>query len=60
MPVHLVASVPETLWENRENVHFRRYPGNRYIYPWYPPVPDAEIYEVDWPTAPPAPTRPGS
>jgi 4-amino-4-deoxy-L-arabinose transferase-like glycosyltransferase len=44
----LVASIPETLFENRENIHFRRYPGNEYVFPWYPAMPNAEIYRVDW------------
>ena len=49
IPVSLVARIPETLWENRENVHFRRYPGNRYLYPWFGDVPDTLIFRVDWP-----------
>jgi 4-amino-4-deoxy-L-arabinose transferase-like glycosyltransferase len=44
----LVASIPETLFENRENIHFRRYAGNEYIFPWYAALPDAQIYRVDW------------
>jgi hypothetical protein len=28
-----VASFRETTWENRENVHFRRFPGLGYLYP---------------------------
>lgn len=51
VPVTLVASIPETLWENRENIHFRRFPGNRYVYPWFRDIPDALIYRVDWPAA---------
>lgn len=43
VPVTLVAAVPETLWENRENVHFRRYAGNKYIYPWFGGLPDTLI-----------------
>jgi 4-amino-4-deoxy-L-arabinose transferase-like glycosyltransferase len=43
-----VATIPETLWENRENVHFRRFPDNRYLYAWYENVPDAMIFRVDW------------
>jgi hypothetical protein len=50
VPVTLVASIPETLWENRENIHFRRFPGRRYIYPWFGDVPDTLIYRVDWPS----------
>ena len=46
VPVTLVATIPETLWENRENIHFRRYPGNRYIYPWFGDVPETVIYRI--------------
>ena len=46
IPVSLVARIPETLWENRENIHFRRFPGNRYVYPWYGNLPDTLIYRV--------------
>jgi hypothetical protein len=51
VPVRLVAHFPETVWENRENVHFRRYPDGRRVFPWYGPLPDAEIFRVDWPPA---------
>jgi hypothetical protein len=44
-----VASVPETVWENRENVHFRRFTGNRYLYSWFDDLPPALIIRVDWP-----------
>jgi len=50
VPVTLVASVPETLWENRENIHFRRFSGNRYVYPWFGTMPETLIYRVDWPS----------
>ena len=44
-----VASFPETIWENRENLHFRRFPGVGYLYPRavelvYPP---AHVWRVD-------------
>jgi hypothetical protein len=52
VPATLVASIPETMWENRENVHFRRFAGDRYIYPWYGEMPDTLIYRVDWPGTP--------
>jgi 4-amino-4-deoxy-L-arabinose transferase-like glycosyltransferase len=48
--VTLATTIPETVWENRENVHFRRYPGGRYFYPWYDLLPDAEIYKVERPS----------
>ena len=28
-----VATVPESVFENRENLHFRRFPGLGYLYP---------------------------
>lgn len=49
VPVTRVATFRETLWENRENVHFRRYPDNRYLFAWYEKVPDTMIFRVDWP-----------
>ena len=48
--VEQVATISETLWENRENIHFRRFAGGRYIYPWFENVPDTLIFRVDWPT----------
>lgn len=52
IPVRLVASIPETLYENRENVHFRRFAGGDYVYPWFDDLPPTLIYRVDWPEAP--------
>jgi 4-amino-4-deoxy-L-arabinose transferase-like glycosyltransferase len=45
----LVATFPETMWENRENIHFRRFADGRYIYPWYERVPDTKVFRLDWP-----------
>lgn len=42
-----VMTLPETLWENRENLHFRRFANGRYIYPWHNDVPATVIYRVD-------------
>jgi hypothetical protein len=47
--VTLEETIPETLWENRENVHFRRFAGGRYIYPWFESVGETRIYRLDWP-----------
>lgn len=44
-----VTELPETMWENRENIHFRRYPGNRYLFPWFDKLPSTVIFRVDWP-----------
>jgi 4-amino-4-deoxy-L-arabinose transferase-like glycosyltransferase len=44
-----LATVPETLWENRENIHFRRFPGNRYYYSWHYSLPPTLIFRVEWP-----------
>ena len=53
IPVSHVATIPETLWENRENLHFRRFAENRYIYPWFGDLPDTLIFRVDWPPGAP-------
>ena len=42
-----VLTLRETLWENRENLHFRRFANGRYIYPWHDDVPDTVIYRVE-------------
>jgi hypothetical protein len=47
--VEQVATMTETVWENRENLHFRRFPGGRYIYPWFQNVPDTLVFRVEWP-----------
>jgi 4-amino-4-deoxy-L-arabinose transferase-like glycosyltransferase len=46
-----VKTVPETAWENRANVHFRRFPGRQYLFetPQVVGLRDADIYRVDWP-----------
>jgi len=47
-----VATVPETVFENRENLHFRRFPGLGYLYPRsvgrpaYGRATPAQIYRV--------------
>lgn len=46
VPLTRVAEIPETLWENRENIHFRRYPDDEYIYPWYPQLPHTVVYRI--------------
>lgn len=49
--ITLMATFKETLWENRENLHFRRFADERYIYPWHRAIPDAVVYRLDWPGA---------
>jgi 4-amino-4-deoxy-L-arabinose transferase-like glycosyltransferase len=44
-----VAAIPETVWENRENVHFRRFPGDWYPYSWFESLPETLVYRVDRP-----------
>jgi 4-amino-4-deoxy-L-arabinose transferase-like glycosyltransferase len=46
VPVRLVMTIDETIWENRENLHFHRFAGNDYIYPWFKDLPDTLIYQV--------------
>jgi 4-amino-4-deoxy-L-arabinose transferase-like glycosyltransferase len=47
--IERVAEVPETLWENRENIHFRRFSGGRYLFHGPETFPPASIFRVSWP-----------
>jgi 4-amino-4-deoxy-L-arabinose transferase-like glycosyltransferase len=47
--IERVAEVPETLWENRENIHFRRFSGGRYLFHGPETFPPASIFQVSWP-----------
>jgi hypothetical protein len=44
-----VTTLEETRWENRENIHFRRFSGERYLFPWSKKYDSAYIFRVDWP-----------
>jgi hypothetical protein len=44
-----MAQVEETFWENRENIHFRRFSGGRYIFARPEKLPPAIIFSVEWP-----------
>jgi 4-amino-4-deoxy-L-arabinose transferase-like glycosyltransferase len=44
-----VATLKESRWENRENIHFRRLSGERYLFPWSKRYNPAYIFRVDWP-----------
>lgn len=44
----LVASIPDTGYENREDIHFHRF-ASGFVFPTYPALPSAQIYRVDWP-----------
>jgi hypothetical protein len=39
----------ETAWENRENIHFHRFAGRRYLFPQDKDLAPAHIFSVDWP-----------
>jgi hypothetical protein len=47
--IERVAELPETLWENRENIHFRRFSGGRYLFHGPEAFPPASIFRVVWP-----------
>jgi hypothetical protein len=44
-----VATLKESRWENREDIHFRRFSGERYLFPWSKRYGAAVIFRVDWP-----------
>ena len=43
------AQLEETAWENRENIHFHRFAGGRYLFPQDKDLAPAHIFRVDWP-----------
>jgi hypothetical protein len=43
------AQLEETAWENRENIHFHRFAGHRYLFPQDEHLAAAHIFRVDWP-----------
>src|SRR5438270_3511710 len=47
--IERVAEIPETLWENRENIHFRRFSGGRYLFQDPQTFPSANVFRVSWP-----------
>ena len=47
--IERVAEVTETLWENRENIHFRRFSGGRYLFHGPETFPPVSIFRVSWP-----------
>jgi Flp pilus assembly protein TadD len=47
LSLRLAASVPETLYENRENIHFHRFPGGDHVFPPYTNLPNTLIYRVE-------------
>lgn len=61
--VELVQKIPETGWENRESVHYRRFPYDGFLYlvvthptaSIFPKWTDTEIYRVEWPDKTEAP-----
>lgn len=44
-----VAQLQETLWENRENIHFRRFSGNKYLFHDAEAFPPVSVFRVVWP-----------
>jgi hypothetical protein len=42
------AQLEETAWENRENIHFHRFAGRRYLFPQDKDLAPAHIFRVDW------------
>jgi tetratricopeptide (TPR) repeat protein len=47
LSVRLVRSIRETGYENRENIHFRRFAGNTHVFPSYGRLPDALVYRIE-------------
>ena len=47
--IERVTELPETLWENRENIHFRRFAGGRYLFHDAETFPPVSVFRVTWP-----------
>jgi hypothetical protein len=54
-----VAEMAETRWENREDIHFRRFFGDRHLFPWPEGLPRCSIFRVDWPDDRPSGSQSG-
>lgn len=50
--ISLATELTETGWENRENLHFRRFAGNQHLFPWPEVFPPAAVLRIDWPDQP--------
>lgn len=46
--IERAAELPETLWENRENIHFRRFSDGRYLFHGPETFPPVNIFRVSW------------
>jgi hypothetical protein len=47
-----IAEIPETGWENRENIHFHRFSGNNYLFAQETNLRPAHIFRIDWAQTP--------
>jgi 4-amino-4-deoxy-L-arabinose transferase-like glycosyltransferase len=45
----IVATLHETMWENREDLHFHRFPHHDYKYGWFGTLPPTVVVRVTWP-----------
>ena len=50
--IERVLELPETLWENRENVHFHRFSNGRYLFHGPDVFPPVSVSRIVWPGAP--------
>ena len=44
-----VMEMEETVWENREDIHFHRFSNGTYLFPRRQTFPPSHIFRVDWP-----------
>jgi hypothetical protein len=44
-----VMEMEETVWENREDIHFHRFSDGTHLFPRTQTFPDSRIARVDWP-----------
>lgn len=46
--VEQVARFDETVWENRENIHFHRFAYDEHLFTWPADSPPAQLFKVSW------------
>ena len=47
--VTTVLEIDETVWENREDIHFHRFSDGTYLFPRTQTFPKSRVARVDWP-----------
>jgi len=47
--ITIMMEMEETVWENREDIHFHRFSDGTYLFPRMQTFPLSQVARVDWP-----------